>query len=110
MTDKRLGAPILSNEREQLVLDTVPLAGTGRQVCDGYDEAGLVGKALEFAFPEAEAGAVAAAAVGRDGEALSLGIARITEPLPPAADALDRKCGVSASIPTLIQPWLAAMS
>src|SRR5260221_13564431 len=38
-------------------------------------------------------GAVAAAAVGRDGEALSLGIARIAEPLPPAADALDRKCG-----------------
>ena len=93
VADQRFAAPVLGDVGKEAVLDTVPLAGTGRQVGDGYDEAGLVGKALEFAFPEADAGTVATAAVGRDGEALSLGIARIAEPLPPAADALDRKCG-----------------
>ena len=93
VADQWLATPVLGDVGKEAVLDAVPLAGTGRQVGDGYDEAGLVGKALEFAFPEADAGAVAAAAVGRDGEALSLGIARIAEPLPPAADALDRKCG-----------------
>src|SRR5467141_1930109 len=94
VADQRFAAPVLGDVGKKAVLDAVPLAGTGRQVGDGYDEAGLVGlvgKALEFAFPEADAGAVAAAAVGRDGEALSLGIARVAEPLPPAANTLDRK-------------------
>ena len=56
-------------------------------------EAGFVGKALEFTFPEADAGAVAAAAIGRYGQGSSLGIACPAEPLPPAANALDRKFG-----------------
>ena len=93
VADQWLATPVLGDVGKEAVLDAVPLAGTGRQVGDGYDEAGLVGKALKFAFPEADAGAVAAAAVGRDGEALSLGIARVAEPLPPAADALDGKFG-----------------
>src|SRR3979411_2277767 len=93
VADQRFAAPVLGDVGKKAVLDAVPLAGTGRQVGDGYDEAGLVGKALNFAFPEADAGAVAAAAVGRDGEALSLGIASVAAPLPPAADALDGKFG-----------------
>ena len=48
MTDKRFGAPILSNECEQLVLDTVPLAGTGRMMSYGDGKAGLVGEDLKL--------------------------------------------------------------
>ncbi len=51
MTDKRLGAPILSNEREQLVLDTVPLAGAGGMMSDGDGKAGLVGEDLKLTLP-----------------------------------------------------------
>src|ERR1700730_15961115 len=56
-------------------------------------ETGFVGKALQFTFPEADAGAVAAAAIGRYGQGSSLGIAFLAEPLPPAANALDGKFG-----------------
>ena len=65
----------------------------GRQMGDGDFETGFVGKALELTFPEADTGAVAAAAVGRDGQGSSIGIAPLAEPLPPATDALDRKFG-----------------
>jgi hypothetical protein len=51
MTDKRLGAPILSNEREQFVLDTVPLAGAGGMMSDGDGKAGLVGEDLKLTLP-----------------------------------------------------------
>jgi hypothetical protein len=61
--------------------------------CDGYPETGFVGKALQFTFPETDAGAVAAAAIGRYGQGSSLGIAFLAEPLPPAANALDGKFG-----------------
>jgi hypothetical protein len=58
-----------------------------------HGEAGFIGEALQFAFPQADPGAVAAAAVGGDDEAAGFGIARATEPLPPAADALDGEGG-----------------
>lgn len=51
MTDKRLGAPILSNEREQLVLDTVPLTGPRGMVSDSDGKAGLVGEDLKLTLP-----------------------------------------------------------
>src|SRR5260370_18303902 len=90
VADQRFAAPVLGDVGKKAVLDAVPLAGTGRQVGDGYDEAGLVGKALEFAFPEAGPGAVPPAPVGRDGEALSLVMTRAAEPLPPAANSRAR--------------------
>src|SRR3954454_22805489 len=76
-----------------------------------------IGETLQFAFPQAEPGAVAATAVGSDDEAAGFGIAsaaqravaataagrhdeavgsgiaRAAEPLPPAADALDGERG-----------------
>ena len=42
------------------MLDLVPLAGAGRQVVNLDLDADLVGEALEFAFPQANSGAVAA--------------------------------------------------
>ena len=52
------------------------------------------------------AGAVAAAAIGRDQEAIRIGIADLAEPPPPATDALDGECrriGIDADIePALV--------
>ena len=93
VADERFAAPVLGDVGKEAVLDAVPFAGAGRQMGDGYNQAGFVGKALEFTFPEADAGAVAAAAIGRYGQGSRLGIASAAEPLPPAADALDRKFG-----------------
>jgi hypothetical protein len=114
VADQWLATPVLGDVGKEAVLDAVPLAGTGRQVGDGYDAAGLVGKALKFAFPEADAGAVAAAAIGRYGQGSSLGIAFLAEPLPPAPNALDGKfggVGIDSDVdPALVGGNVAAMS
>ena len=41
IADEWLGAPVLTDEREEPVLDFVPLAGAGRQVADHNVEAEL---------------------------------------------------------------------
>src|SRR5436190_270548 len=74
VADQRLGAPILGNEREQAVLDLVPLAGSRRKVTDGDLDADLVGEALQLALPQPQARTVASAAVGSDDEPLGPGI------------------------------------
>ena len=73
VADKRFAAPVLGDVGKEAMLDAVPFAGAGRQMGDGDLEAGFVGKALEFTFPEADAGAVAAAAIGRYGRVRALG-------------------------------------
>src|SRR3954452_2679126 len=103
MADERLAAPVLRNVGEQTMLDPVPFAGAGRQ--DRHGEAGYIGETLQFAFPQADPGAVAATAVGSDDEAAGFGIARAAEPLPPAADALDGEGG-GISVDADIDPAL----
>ncbi len=49
--DKRLAAPILSDESEQPVLDAVPFAGAGGMMRDGDGKAGFVGEDLQFTLP-----------------------------------------------------------
>jgi hypothetical protein len=110
VADERFAAPVLGDIGKEAVLDAVPFAGAGRQMGDGYNEAGFVGKALEFTLPEADAGAVAAAAISRYGQGSSPGIVSPAEPLPPAANALDRKFGGIGIDPDMTHPWLAAMS
>ena len=56
-------------------------------------EAELVGQLLQFAFPQADPRAVAAAPVGGDQQSGGLGIPRPTEVAPPLADAVDREGG-----------------
>src|SRR3954451_20400058 len=51
MCEQRLAAPVLSDEREQSMLDAVPLASPGRQVSDGDRQPGLVGECLQFGLP-----------------------------------------------------------
>ena len=63
MADERLAAPVLGDIGEQSVLDAVPFASAGRQMGDRYSEARFAGEALEFTFPQMNAGAVAAAAI-----------------------------------------------
>jgi hypothetical protein len=48
VADERFAAPVLGDIGKEAVLDAVPFAGAGRQMGDGYNEAGFVGKALEF--------------------------------------------------------------
>ena len=63
---ERFAAPVLGDVTEEAVLDLVPFRGSGRVVAKGDDEPGLVGELLEFDFPEPQAGAVGAAAIGRE--------------------------------------------
>ncbi len=46
MGDERLATPVLGDEREQAVLDLVPLAGPRRQMTDGDRESDFVDEAL----------------------------------------------------------------
>jgi hypothetical protein len=49
---QRTPPPVDRDEREQSVLDLVPLAGTGREVADADHDAELVGHALELVLPD----------------------------------------------------------
>ena len=73
--DQRLAAPVLGDEGEEPMLDTVPFAGAGWVVSDGDGQSGFVGEGLELAFPQANTNAVAATAIGRDQETGRAGIA-----------------------------------
>ena len=54
-------------------------------------DAGLVGQTLQLAFPQADAIAVGAAAVGGDDESGGLGVTGAADLLLPAANRLDRE-------------------
>ena len=64
VADQRFGTPVLANEREQAVLNLVPLAGAGWEVTNDDVEPDLVREPLQFALPQAHARANAAAAIG----------------------------------------------
>ena len=51
IADERFGAPVAADEREQAVLDLIPLAGARGKVADRDVDADLVGQALQFALP-----------------------------------------------------------
>src|SRR5450759_3857024 len=53
----------------------------------------LLGESLQLCFPEAEAIAVTAAAVGCDREGGGVGVALLAEVFPPAQDRVDRELG-----------------
>src|SRR5271168_4989592 len=64
ITDEGMGTPVLADEGEKAVLDFVPLAGPGRQVADRDVDAEFVSQLLQFAFPQPDPRAIAAAAPG----------------------------------------------
>ena len=91
MADERLAAPVAGDEREQAMLDLVPLAGTGRQVTHGDGNAEFVDQFLQFDLPQSHARTVAAAAISGDQQAAGIGIALAPHQLPPASDGVDRE-------------------
>ena len=91
MAHERFAAPILADERKQAMFDFVPLARAGREMTDRDGQPCFVGQFLKFPFPQPDAIPVAAAAVGRDQQALGLGIPLAPHRMPPATDALDRE-------------------
>ena len=52
VADERLAAPVLGDEREEAMLDLVPLAGAGRQMADRDGDVEFVGQALQLALPQ----------------------------------------------------------
>jgi hypothetical protein len=57
------------------MLDLIPLARARRQVTDRDRQARIVGKALQFGFPQPGARAVAAPAIGDDQQLLGRWVA-----------------------------------
>jgi len=55
MADKRLAAPVASDEREQAMFDPVPFARAGRQVAYGDRHAEFVSELLQFQLPQPHA-------------------------------------------------------
>ena len=91
VADKRFAAPVLADEREQPMLDLVPFAGARRQVAHGNRQAEFIGQFLQFQFPQPQARAIAAAAIGRDQQLPGVGVEGLAHQAPPATNALDRK-------------------
>ncbi len=73
------------------MFDAVPFAGAGRMVGDRDRQPGLIGETLQFTFPQANARAIAAAAIGGDQQPGGGGVALAAETAPPTSDALDRE-------------------
>src|SRR3954454_7246136 len=88
---QRRGAPVLADEREQPVLDRVPLRGAGRQMMDRDGQTALISQPLPLPLPQPHPHAVRAAPIGRDGQALGSRVTRSPDRLPPAPDGLPRK-------------------
>lgn len=93
VADQRPAAPVFGDEAPQAMLDLVPLAGGGREVADRYLKAAVVGEALQLGLPQAEAVAVAAAAVCGDLQGRGVRVGGLAQLLPPTADRRDRERG-----------------
>src|SRR4051794_15224224 len=68
IADEWLALPVHREEREQGVLPFVLFTRTRREVVNGDVESHLVGKTLELKLPQPRARAIAAAAIGGDGQ------------------------------------------
>ena len=91
--DQRLAAPVHRDEREQAMLDFVPLRGARREVADLDLELGLVGELLQLDLPQPRTVTVRATAVGGDRQPRRDRVALRAEVLPPAADRVDCELG-----------------
>src|SRR5512138_1063249 len=86
---ERSAAPVDRDEREEAVLDLVPLTRAGREMADVDHETESVGELLQLVLPDARAVAVAAARVSGDEELARLRVAERTNLLPPRLDRGD---------------------
>jgi hypothetical protein len=88
-TRKRSASPVLADEREEPVLDLVPLAGPWRKVADGDGQPGFVRQPRELPFPQTAPRRIAPAGVRRDQQGTCAGIRSPAHGSPPPADAVD---------------------
>ena len=91
MADQGPIAPVHGDEREQGMLDLVPLARAGREVRHPDAQTGFLGQAAQLELPQPNAVAIAAPAIGHDRQLGGLGIALAPHDQPPAPDGLNRK-------------------
>src|SRR5580658_4701836 len=103
---QRAPAPVDRGEREQAVLDLVPLAGAWGEVADVDRHVELVGDALQLVLPHVRPIAVDAAGVGGDEYLSRLAVTLPANPVPPCLDRGHREHRWST--PTLTKPSLAA--
>src|SRR5438132_11174724 len=75
------------------MLDLVPRAGSRRKMTDVQVQLGRVRQSLQFPLPEADATAVAAAAVGNDQHRGGPGISPDPQGLPPPVDGVHGEGG-----------------
>lgn len=88
---QRAAAPVDRDEREQPVLDLVPLAGSRREVADADGDTELVREPLQLVLPEMRSVAVAAARVGGDEDLACLRVPLRADLVPPRGDRRDRE-------------------
>src|SRR5450755_3022871 len=93
MTHKWLASPVVGNEREQTMLDLVPLAGAGRKVTDRQRQLDVVSQLLQGNFPQTSARAVAPAAIRGNQQLLGTRKPRRPHFFPPAPNAGRREIG-----------------
>ena len=89
----RLTAPVLADPGKEAMLNLIPFARSRRQVADRERETRLVSQLLQFPFPQAHTGAVTPSSIGTDEQPLRLRILLLSDPIPPASDALHREGG-----------------
>ena len=83
---QRPTAPVDRDEREQTVLDLVPLARSGREVAHADSDVEFVGKPLQLILPDVRSIPVAAAPVGGDEDLARLRVSLRAGLLPPRFD------------------------
>lgn len=95
MGDKWLAPPILGDKRKEAMLNLVPLASAWGEMANGNRELKFIGEFLQFDFPEANAIAITAAAIGNDEQRGGVGIERLPEFVLPGANRRSGKfCGI----------------
>src|ERR1039457_3316884 len=83
---QRLTPPVRRNEREEPVLDLVPLAGARWKVADGKRQAAFIRETLQLQFPESQPPTVAAPAIGGDQQCPGARIKFLPLGAPPATN------------------------
>src|SRR5512144_439220 len=83
--------PVLADVSKQAMLDLIPLARARRQVTDRDRQARIVGKALQFGFPQPGARPIATSAIGDDQQFPDRWVAPLAHLVPPAPQRPDRK-------------------
>src|SRR5258708_618469 len=81
--------PVLSDLREEAVLDLVPLARAWREMADADVQTGGVGEALQLDTPEVRTRTVAPTTICGDQEFFGLGICLLSHLTPPAFECCD---------------------